>query len=81
MRGLVDAVKVTPNTSSMGPAPSSNCSTCCRPAANSGSTAQRSLSVSYMMMLMQMMELMTMMIILYCEYDDDESDDESMILQ
>ena len=64
MRGLVDAVKVTPNTSSIGPAPSSNCSTCCRPDANSGSTAQRSLSVSCMMMLTQMIELMMMIIIL-----------------
>jgi hypothetical protein len=60
MRGLVDAVKVTPNTSSIGPAPSSNCSTCCRPAANSGSTAQRSLSVNYM----QTIELITMMMMI-----------------
>ena len=64
MSGLVDAVKVTPNTSSIGPAPSSNCSTCCRPDANSGSTAQRSLSVSCMMMLTQMIELMMIIIIL-----------------
>ncbi len=46
-RGFTEAVKLTPNMSSMDPAPSSKLSKACRPAARELSTAHRSVSVNY----------------------------------